>query len=165
MGQAEVKGTRRILSTSGEVRNAVVEFTRHADRALAILTPDLEPEIYDHEEFLETLKKFIFARGFARIRVLITDPARAIKSGNQFVSMGRRLYSYIEFRNVKEEFRHHEEAFFVADENALIYRADGKHWRGMADSNEPAVARKHLDAFDELWHACEVESTLRQRHL
>ncbi len=164
-GQAELEETRRILSTREEVRSAVVEITGHASRALAILTPNLEPEIYDHEQFLEILKKFILARAFARVRVLITDPARAMKTGNQFVSMGRRLNSYIEFRNVKEEFRNHEEAFCIADRRALVYRADGKRWEGISDSDVPDVAAKYLEPFDELWHACETEPTVRQAHL
>lgn len=163
--QAERKGTRRILSRSEEIRAAVVDITRCAERALAILTPDLEPEIYDHDEFLEALKKFILARGFARVRVLISDPVRAMKSGNQFVSMGRRLNSYIEFRNVKEEFRNLNEAFCIADDTALVYRADGRRWEGISDTYEPAVARKYLTTFDELWHACEVETTPRQMRL
>ena len=163
--QAELKGTRQILATSEEVRAAVVEITRCADRSLVILTPDLEPEIYDHDEFLEALKKFILARGFARVRVLISDPVRAMKSGNQFVSMGRRLNSYIEFRNVKEEFRDHIEAFCIADDTALVYRVDGKNWEGISDTYEPAVARRYLTTFDELWHACEIETTPRQMRL
>ena len=163
--QAEIKETRRILSTREEVLDAVVEITGRVDRALAILTPDLEPEIYDHEKFLEALKKFILARAFARVRVLITDPARAMKSGNQFVTMGRRLNSYIEFRNLKEEFRSHDEAFCLADENALVYRADGKRWEGMSDTNDPALVSQNLESFDELWHACETEPTVRMAHL
>jgi len=163
--QAKLKGTRQVLSTSDEVRAAVSTITRGAERALAILTPDLEPEIYDHDDFLEALKKFILARGFARVRVLISDPVRAMKSGNRFVSMGRRLNSYIEFRNVKEEYRDLHEAFCIADDSALVYRLDGSCWEGMSDTCEPAVARKYLDTFDELWHACEIEATLRQMRL
>lgn len=163
--QAELEGTRRILSTREEVRSAVVEITGLATRALAILTPNLEPEIYDHEEFLESLKKFILARAFARVRVLITDPARAMKTGNQFVSMGRRLNSYIEFRNVKEEFRSHQEAFCIADEQALVYRVDGKSWDGMSDTNDAAAARQYLDIFDAQWHECDIEPTARLMQL
>ena len=163
--QAKPKGTRRVVSTSDEFRASVVDITRCAERALAILTPDLEPEIYDHDEFLEALKKFILARGFARVRVLISDPVRAMKSGNRFVSMGRRLNSYIEFRNVKEEYRNNAEAFCIADDTALAYRVDGGRWDGMADTYEPAVARNYLNSFDELWHACEMEATLRQMQL
>lgn len=163
--QARATVTRRILSTSEEIRQAVVDITSRADRSLAILTPDLEPEIYAHEEFLETLKKFVLSRGFARVRVLISDPARTMKTGNEFVNMGRRLNSYIEFRHVKEEFRDREEAFCIADETALVYRHDVTRWEGMSDTNEPAVARSYLDSFDELWSACESDATSRQMHL
>ena len=165
MEQAIDKGTRQKLSTQAEFRNAVSGITGVADRALAILTPDLEPEIYDHDDFLEALKRFILARSFARVRVLISDPSRALKTGNRFVSMGRRLNSYIEFRHVKEEYRNHPEAFCIADDVAIVLRADGERWEGVSNTAEPAMARKYLDMFDELWVACEVETELRQLHL
>ena len=163
--QATVKNTRQVLSTQDEYRSAVCEITGLADRALAILTPDLEPDIYDHDEFLEALKRFILARSFARVRVLISDPSRALKTGNRFVTMGRRLNSYIEFRHVKEEYRNHPEAFCIADDTALAFRANSERWEGMSDTYEPAVARKYLEMFDELWVACEVERELSQLHL
>ena len=162
---AENKGTRKILSSSAEFRHAVAEITHNADRALAILTPDLEPEVYDHEEFLEKLKRFILARGFARVRVLITEPTRAMKSGNEFVSMGRRLNSYIEFRNIKDKNHDNLEAFCIADENALVYRVDGRRWEGMSDTHEPAIARKYLDTFETLWQACETDTAPRQMQI
>lgn len=156
---------RQVLSTKEEVRAAVAQITSLADRSLVILTHDLEPEIYDHDDFLETLKRFILARSFARVRVLIADPIRAMKDGNRFVSMGRRLNSYIEFRNVKPKYRNHAEAFCIADEHALVYRARAESWQGMSDTYQPQVARRYLDTFDELWLACEIEPELRQLHL
>jgi hypothetical protein len=159
------KSSRQVLSTQDEVRAAVVAITSRADRSLAILTPDLEPEIYDHDDFLEALKRFILARSFARVRVLIVDPTRVIKSGNRFVTMGRRLNSYIEFRNVKPEYRDHREAFCIADETGIVYRPIAEHWQGMSDTYQPLVARKYLQAFDALWHACELEPELRQLHI
>lgn len=154
--------TRQIISTKDENRAAVVTVTSLANRGLAILTPDLEPDIYDHDDFLETLKRFVLARSFARVRVLISDPLRTLKTGNRFVDMGRRLNSYIEFRNLKPEFRHHSDAFCVADDVAILYRARADRWDGMLGTHERAVARKYLNIFDELWHACEIESELRK---
>ena len=55
-------------------------YVRLANRGLSILTHDLEPQIYDHDDFLEPLKKFILARTFARVRVLIHEPNRVIKT-------------------------------------------------------------------------------------
>jgi hypothetical protein len=98
--QVKTRGVRQVLASVEDVRAAIVETTGLANRALAILTHDLEPEIYDHDDFLNTLKRFILARSFARVRVLILDPARAILTSSRFVSMARRLNTYIEFRNV-----------------------------------------------------------------
>jgi len=159
------RGQRLVLATIEDVRAAVSEITSLADRTLAILTHDLEPDIYDHDDFLEPLKRFVLARTFARVRVLIADPGRAMKDGNRFVAMGRRLNSYIEFRHVKPQYRNHPEAFCIADDYALVYRARAESWEGVADTYEPAVARRYLDVFDELWHACEVEPELRQLHV
>ena len=158
----KTRGVRQVLSTVAEVRAAVVEVTGLATRALSIFTHDLEPDIYDHDDFLETLKRFILARTFARVRVLILDPRRVIKNGSRFVSMGRRLNSYIEFRNVKPEFQNHPEAFFIADEHALVYRARAETWAGISDTYEPAVTRIYLSQFDTIWSACEMEPQLRQ---
>ena len=163
--QVKTRGVRQVLSTIEEVRAAVVETTKLANRALSIFTHDLEPQIYDHDDFLETLKRFILARSFARVRVLILDPNRVIKTGSRFVTMGRRLNSYIEFRNVKPEYRTHAEAFFIADEHALVYRARAESWDGMSDTYEPAVARIYLSTFDTIWNACEIEPELRQMQL
>lgn len=163
--ETSAKATRKVLASQADYRDAVLEVTSQATRALAILTPDLEPEIYDHDDFLDALKRFILARSFARVRVLIADPTRAIKNGNRFVHMGRRLNSYIEFRNLKPELKNQTEAFLIADEMALAYRPNSGIWNGVADTCEPSVARKYLDLFENLWHASEVEPELRQLHV
>jgi hypothetical protein len=160
--QIKTRGVRQVTATVADVRAAVVEVTGLATRTLSIFTHDLEPEVYDHDDFLETLKRFILARTFARVRVLIQDPNRVIKNGSRFVSMGRRLNSYIEFRNVRPEFQGHPEAFFIADEHALVYRARAETWDGMSDTHEPAVARIYLSKFETIWNACEIEPQLRQ---
>jgi len=152
---------RRVLADREEVRAAVAELVGHAERGLAILTHDLEPEIYDHDIFLEKLKKFILARSFARVRVLIVHPERTMKLGNEFVTMGRRLNSYIEIRHVKPEFRDCHDTFCIADDRAIMYRPDAQRWDGMLGL-EPALAQTYLERFDQLWQACEHELELRQ---
>ncbi|HEY9181996.1 MAG TPA: hypothetical protein VIQ99_02280, partial [Gammaproteobacteria bacterium] len=66
--QIKNRGIRQVLTSVGEVRSAVIQVVGVATRTLSILTHDLEPEVYDHDDFLETLKKFILARTFARVR-------------------------------------------------------------------------------------------------
>ena len=54
--QLKTRGVRQVLSSIEEVRAAIVEVVRLANRGLTILTHDLEPQIYDTDLFLEPVK-------------------------------------------------------------------------------------------------------------
>jgi hypothetical protein len=162
MEQARQKGKRWVISTRDEMREAALEVAREATRKVSIFTHDLEPGIYDDPDFLEIIKRLVLSQTYARIRVLIADPARAVKAGNNFVHLGRRLNTYIEFRHVREDLRTHAEAFCIADQTALVYRLQAPRWEGIVDTYEPAVAKLYGTMFDEIWAASEVPTEFRQ---
>lgn len=145
------QSTRKIVTGTDELRSAVIDIVSRTQRTLTILTPNLEPEIYDHDEFLRVLKRFVLAKTFARVRVLIAEPTRAIRSGNQLVQMGQRLSSYMEFRNLPEELRPELRAYCIADADSVIYRADHASGEGMVAFRAPEIAKLYLTEFDELW--------------
>jgi len=153
---------RWVISTREETREAVLAIAKEAKRKVSIFTHDLEPGIYDDPDFLEIIKRLVLSQTYARIRVLIADPTRAIKNGNNFVHLGRRLNTYIEFRHVREDLRTHGEAFCIADETALLYRLQATRWEGIADTYEPAVAKLYGTMFDQIWLDSEVEMEFRQ---
>lgn len=155
-------GRRWILSSRDETREAAVAIASTAQRSLAILTSDLEPGVYDHYDFLEVAKRLVLSKRYAKIRVLVSDPARAIRNGNTFVGVGRRLNTYIEIRNVHQDYRGHREVFMVADDNALLYRVDSARWEGIADSYDPVVTRRYLELFDNIWNVSEPGSEFRE---
>ncbi len=165
MEKTEEKNTRWVISTREEMRQAAIEVVRTAKRKVSIFTHDLEPGIYDDPDFLEIIKRLVLSQAYSRIRVLIADPSRAIKTGNNFVHLGRRLNTYIEFRNIREDLRTHPEAFCIADETALVYRLQAARWEGIVDTYEPAVAKMYAAMFDEIWLASEVEPEFRQLNL
>lgn len=144
------------------MRQAAIDVASEATRKISIFTHDLEPGIYDDPDFLEVVKRLCLAQTYARVRVLIADPSRAIKNGNNLVHLGRRLNTYIEFRHVRDDLRTHTEAFCIADETALVYRLQASGWEGIADTHEPAVAKLYGKMFDEIWQASEVEIEFRQ---
>jgi len=162
MEEAREKGKRWVISTRDEMRQAVIEVAREASRKVSIFTHDLEPGIYDNPDFLEVIKRLVLSQAYSRIRVLIADPSRATKNGNDFVHLGRRLNTYIEFRHVREDLRTHAESFCIADETALVYRLQANRWEGIVDTYEPAVAKLYGKMFDEIWLASEVETEFRQ---
>ena len=156
------QGRRWVLSSIEETLDAVVDMVDMADRRISIFTPDLEPGIYTNDRFLEAMKRLTLGKPFARVRVLISSPEHVVRNGNPFVQLARRVSACIEFRNVAEDYRDHREAFLVVDEQALIYRVDAKKWEGIADTNEPAVARRYLGMFNEIWQASKAEAEIRE---
>lgn len=150
---------RFILTTRDEVLQGVIDIASQAERSITIKTPDLEPGIYDSDEFLEVVKRLVLAKRYARVRVLVTDPARTVRSGNSFVAMGRRLNAYIDFRNLREDYRKDvHSAFIIADDKAILYRVNGRTYDGIMGFGEAAVAKQHLKEFEQPW----VDSAFRE---
>ena len=166
MAKGDKRATRRVLASFDDVRLAVAEVATAAKRSLAIFTQDLEPRVLDREDFLELIKRLVLPNRFARVRVLVADPTRAIKDGHRLVSLGRRLSTFIEFRNVHPDYRaEHNEAFVIADDRGLVFRPDAGRFEGIVDLDEPRVSRKYLDEFDVIWHASISDTELRQLRL
>ena len=155
-------GTRSILTTMPEVREASLKVAKSAQRLLSIFTQDLEPLIYGEEPFLEAIKRLVLARSYAKVRVLLADPSRAMVDNNRFLSLARRLTSCIDLRAMSPEYPASAGAFIIADDKALVYRLQADRWDGISDMNDPAVVRRYLNFFDEVWQTSMQESQMRQ---
>lgn len=153
--------TLSVLTTLAEVRAAVNEVAAGARRLISIYTPDLEPELYDQTSFLEVIKHFVLTRSFSKVRVLLAEPNRVIRDSNRFVSMGRRLSSCIDIRYVAAHAPQRASAYLIADDRAIMYRMRADRWDGIADVNNPPVARLYLQEFDAIWNASDVDQGLR----
>ena len=158
----EVMTTRIVMTSKADVRDAVLRVISGANRSLAIFSGDLEPGIYDDPEILTAIKQMVLSRTYARIRVLVADSERAIRRSNRFVHLARRLSSFIEFRQLAEEHLARPEAWLVADESGVVYRANRERWDGIADTREPSVARLYLQEFDQMWQQALPAAELRR---
>lgn len=157
----EATRTQNNLANLDEYRLAVAELATHARRSLSIYTPDLEPQILDHDLFLEPVKRLVLARSHARLRVLISDPGRVSREGNRFMMMARRLTSYIDLRNVSPEYRNNPCSFIVADNKAIVYRQNSSKWEGVADNDDITVVKRYLAYFDEVWAGSLIQPEMR----
>jgi hypothetical protein len=153
--------TLTVLTTLAEVRAAVNEVAASARRLISIYTPDLEPDIYDQTIFLEVIKHFVLARSFSKVRVLLAEPTRVMRDSNRFVAMGRRLSSCIDIRYIAAQAPQRASAYLIADDKAIMYRMRADTWDGIADVNNPPVAKLYLQEFDGIWNASAVDHGLR----
>jgi hypothetical protein len=149
--------TLRVLSTLDEVRTATETVAASGQRLISIMTPDLEPEIYDQAAFLEIIKRFVLGRSFAKVRVLLRDQARMGNGANRFVAMAHRLTSYLEIRVRAAQYRELTAAYCIADDKAIVYRVRADRAEGIAGLNNPPIARQYLQEFDAIWQASATE--------
>jgi hypothetical protein len=159
------QGQIRVISSLEEMRAAVDAVAANAQRLMSLYTPDLEPELYDQNSFLEIVKRFVLARRFAKVRVLLTDSGRLLRDNNRFIAMGRRLTSCIDIRPavvLPQPPARRAGGYLIADDRAIVYRVSCSRWDGVADLNNPPVARQYLDEFDEIWHASAPDEVARQ---
>src|SRR5512137_1752988 len=157
----EMPGTRSLLANLDEYRAAVAEIATRAKRSLSIYTPDLEPQIYDHDAFLEPVKRLVLARSHARLRVLISDPGRVVRDGNRFMMMARRLTSFIDLRNVAPEYRSNPCSFIVADDKAIAFRQQASTWDGIVEFDDVSIVKRYLAYFDEAWAGSLIQPEMR----
>jgi hypothetical protein len=163
-GNASLYGSSdslRVLTTRAEVRAAVNAAAAGAQRLISIYSPDLEPELYDQTGFLDIIKHFVLARSFSKVRVLLQTPARVMRDSNRFVAMGRRLSSCIDIRHVAADTRDQTSAYLIADDRAVVFRMRADAWDGIADLNNPKVAKLYLTEFDSVWNASAPERPQR----
>ncbi|MEP7246619.1 MAG: hypothetical protein ABI885_23470 [Gammaproteobacteria bacterium] len=153
--------TLTVLTSLSEARAAVNKAAASAQRLISIYTPDLEPDLYDQSPFLEIIKHFVLARSFAKVRVLLVEPSRVMRDSNRFVAMGRRLSSCIDIRYVTGDAPQRASAYLIADDRAIVFRMRADTWDGIADFNNPPVAKLYLTEFDNVWNASAPEHGLR----
>ncbi len=151
----------RVISSLEEMRAAIDAVAASAQRLMSIYTPDLEPDLYDQNAFLEIVKRFVLARRFAKVRVLLSDSTRLLRDNNRFIAMGRRLTSCIDIRALVKPATQRACGYLIADDRAIAYRLHPDRWDGVADLDNPPVARQYLDEFDEIWHASSLDEQSR----
>ena len=141
----------QVLTTVNDVSQATADVIATGQRLISIFTPDLEPLIYDDPKVIEVIKRFVLSHSFAKVRVLVRDHGRNTGSGSRFMSMARRLTSYLELRILVAQYHHMTAAYCIADDRGLVYRMHAERWDGIAAVNSPPVARQYLQEFDAAW--------------
>jgi hypothetical protein len=152
-----VPETLHVLSSFDEIRQASETVAASGQRLISIMTPDLEPEIYDQPALLEIIKRFVLGHSFAKVRVLMRDQARLSSGANRFIAMAHRLTSYLEIRIRAPEYRELTAAYCIADDRAIVYRLRSDRAEGIAGFNNPPIARQYLQEFDAIWLASQTE--------
>jgi hypothetical protein len=160
-----VSDTEIELVARAETRYATELMVEQTSNSLEIFSRDLDPFLYDHKPFLDSLNRLCQRNRQARIRFLVQDPFTAIKRAPRLIELGRKLSSSIEFRQPHQDYQHYNEAFLIADQCGLIHRSLADRFEGTANFYDPVAARRKLDFFTEVWDRSESHPEFRRLYL
>ena len=150
-------------TTRDEARAAVVAVIEGARRELAVMTRDLDPDLFEHADVLEALKRLAIGAPNVRIRFLVLEPARAAGEAPRLVALAGRLSSMFAFRAPVEEIdRQYPGAFLANDRGDWFERPLASRYEGEGASAARAKATQLTARFDEVWERSEPAADMRR---
>lgn len=135
-----------------ELEAATDRMVAQATRTIRIVSHDTEPALYGREHFTDLLGEFIARRAkVAKIRLLIVDPLRALQETHRLVTLWHRFPSFIELRELRDQYATTREAFMVVDETGLIRRPEYESCAAVITFRSLTTARNRAAWFDEAY--------------
>jgi hypothetical protein len=139
------------VDTSGENALAALQMAQQSIRTLDIISPELDPAIYNNAEFVEAVKQMVLKNRRARVRMLAHEPATIVRRGHRLVDLAMQLTSFIEIRVPGQEHIDIRESLLIADTAAYIHRLNPERFEAKLNFNDKRTARLMSQQFDEMW--------------
>ncbi|WP_290635208.1 hypothetical protein [Aquisalimonas sp.] len=153
--------TRRITSARESI-DAVAELLASACATVDILSPGLDPVLFDRDEVVAAVRALaVHAGRRARVRLLLRDSTTAVRSGHRLVGLARQLTTAVETRRLAEEDARDEATWVIVDARAIAqWPAPG--YDGTVASDSRAAAARAGRLFTERWERAEPDPETRR---
>lgn len=153
------------FANEGEARAALLSATKEPRRHLALLSPELDPALFDSEALCEALSAFVRSSPGTQLRILIYSSKRAIESSHRLLALARRLDDRILLAKVPEEHARDERSFLVWDNEGYWLQPGRDTYDGLSNGHDPVMAARLRERFDYLWERSAPDPELRQLKL
>jgi predicted GNAT family N-acyltransferase len=146
-------GSELLSSTNrAEAISAALHVISSARRELIFNTRDLDPDVLEHADVLEALKRLALSGPNTRIRMLVQDPSRATAECPRLLALAHRLSSAFAFRMPVEEVdRQYAGSYVASDRQAYFERALAIRFDGDGDRHAPARTAQLWTSFNAIW--------------
>ncbi len=138
-------------------------FSARGIHSLEIFSHHLSPLVYADQELMDNILALIGYSPRSKVRIIIKDSTRALKTDCPLVTLTRRIPSKASIRMYTEGVKDPDMGFFCIDKKHLIYFNDEASFNGFARTNARPESKKLLDEFERLWvYGSEDDPNLRQ---
>lgn len=159
--------TQRIhVTEQREAAETVAALLQSARHRIDVLSPRLDPLLYDQPDCLEALRNIVVeARRHARARFLVADVSAVISRGHRMIELSRQLSTYIEIRRLSADDRDDETGLLIVDNESYLHWEPGAGYQGTGRWHSRGTCRRHAQWFQECWDRSEPDPSLRRLHL
>ncbi len=153
------------IETIEENRLAALALAKQANRSLHIFSHDLDPMIYDNNEFVDAVRELAIGHSQAQLQIIIQDSRKIIENGHRIVELARRVSSRIFIRRTPPELKSYSQAFLIADKTGVLYRTIGDRFEGYVNFDDRFECKNLLDFFATTWEHSAPDPELRRLHI
>jgi len=166
--QKQILGENRELirlESRDDNRLATNRIIEQGQFTLRLFTPNLDPRIFDTNEFVEAVKNLALVSTHSKIYILIIDPTLAVTRGHRIVELARKISSHIFIHRADIEDQDRLDSFMIVDDVGIIHRPYADRYEGSVEFNNPGRARLLAKEFKDAWERSVPEPELRRLHL
>ena len=166
--QKQILGENRELirlESRDDNRLAATHMVEQGQYSMRLYTPNLDPRIFDTNEFIEAVKKLALVSTHSKVYILIIDPTQVVTRGHRIVELARKISSHIFIHRADEEDQNRIDSFMVVDDVGIIHRPHADRYEGSVEFNNPGKARLLTKEFKDAWERSVPEPELRRLHL
>jgi len=122
------------LDSAQDFAQTIVENTDNTLRTIKIFTHDLEPEIYNNDEFRKSLLGFTRGNRHAKIQILAKDLTNALHNGHKLINLAQQLTSVVTIKDIPEEHHQINSSFILFDQSRFIYKPDNNSHKAISSN-------------------------------
>ncbi|MES2823154.1 MAG: hypothetical protein V4732_06120 [Pseudomonadota bacterium] len=154
-----------LLDCSEDFHSFALKLLAQSRRNICILSRDLDPAIFNTEEFVDAISQIARNNRNAQVQVLVKDTQPLLENGHKLVKLAQRLPSKINIRKLTQEPDDKKMGFILCDTHSLVYKNDEAAYKGFANYNAAAEVKHFREIFDYIWQYAETEPELQQLHI
>lgn len=150
------------VETRGGAIAATTALINSARNRLWVHSRELDPGLLDAGPVLDALRRYAAGGRAREVRILLHDPAAALRAHAPLLAIAQRMPSVFQFRAVDDAVDHACPAAFLAnDSGGYYFRSLGHRFEGDWASADPARAHRLVEALKPVWERSRPCTELR----
>lgn len=153
-------------ATRGELADSRLQLLAGARHRVDIYQPCLDADSYQGEDELAELRRLATSGRGAQVRLLLHDPAAALRDGHRLIALSQRLPSAIQVRTpVEDTDLAYASSYLLTDQGGYLFQPEATRPGGRGSLCDRAAQAPLLQHFNEVWERSAPATVLQALHL